>query len=266
MQSLNFNNKWVLVTGASSGLGQEMALQLASLHKANLIITARREDRLIQLKTELEKFGVKVKVVVADLSVNDDIDRLMQESMNGQQLYAAILNAGVTYFGQHTQLSQTEFDKLLQTNVTGIVRMVNQLVAYFEQNGNEGAIMTVASMAAMFPVPYQAVYSGTKGFVLNFMMALSQELTNKNLSLTVYVPGGIATEMTAGEAFNDLKKWLMPVKQAASEGIYALQHRKNVYIPGALNRIGSRFLKLLPKSFILAQMGKNYRKSLFKDK
>lgn len=264
MRSLNFTNQWVLITGASSGLGREMALQLANRFKANLIITARRHERLLQLKSELEQAGVKVKVIVADLSANEDIDRLMNECLNDTPLYAAILNAGVTYFGKHSELNQQGFNQLLQTNVIGIVRMVNQLTAYFEQNQRQGAIMTVASMAAMFPAPYQAAYSGTKGFILNFMLALSQELTNKQLSLTVYAPGGIATEMTEGEKFSDLKKWLMPVEQAAREGIYALQHRKDVYIPGALNRFGSRFLKLLPKSFILGQMGKNYRKSLFK--
>jgi short-subunit dehydrogenase len=265
MKRLDFSNKWILVTGASSGLGREMAQQLAYKHKANLIITARREDRLTQLKAELEQHaGIKVKVVVADLSSNEDADKLIKACVEGEQLYAAILNAGVTYFGPHTELSFAEYDKLLQTNVNAVVRMISQLVIYFEKSGSEGGIMAVTSMAALFPVPYQAVYSGTKAFITNFMTALSYEIKNPDLSLTVYAPGGIATEMTEGEKFIDLKKWLMPVKQAAAEGIYALERRKDIYLPGLLNRIGSKFLKLLPKKFVIGQMGKTYRQSLTK--
>lgn len=265
MRSLDFNGKWVLITGASSGLGREMAVQLATTHKANLIITARRADRLEQLKTDLQQnTGVKIKVVAADMSVNEDVDRLLAQCITEEPLYAAILNAGVTYFGPHAELTQPEYERLLQTNVNAVVRMVNQLVTYFEQKGGEGAIMAVTSMAALFPVPYQAAYSGTKAFITTFMMALSDELTNPQLSLTVFAPGGIATEMTEGEKFYDLKKWLMPVKQAAQEGIYALQHRKLLWVPGFLNRFGSRILKLLPRKFILSQMAGTYRKSLMK--
>ena len=265
MKRLDFSTKWILITGASSGLGYEMASQLALKHKANLIIAARRADKLNVLKQELEQSaGVKVKVVVADLSVPADVERLIKESTGGQALTAAILNAGVTYFGLHTELPQKEFENLLQTNVISVVRITTELVKYFEQSKQEGGIMVVASMAALFPAPYQAAYSGTKAFMMGFVNALSHEIINPNLSLTVYAPGGIETEMSAGEKFDKLRAWLMPVKQAAEEGIYALQHRKYNYIPGLLNRIGSRFMKLLPKKLIARQMAGTYRKSLFK--
>ncbi|MBS7564382.1 SDR family NAD(P)-dependent oxidoreductase [Mucilaginibacter sp. Bleaf8] len=265
MKPLDFNNKWILVTGASSGLGYEMARQLAHQYKANLVITARRADKLNQLKAELEQqVGVQVKVLVADMSVPDDVERLIAFSLQGQDLYGAILNAGVTYFGPHTELSQSEFERIVQTNVMSVSRMTSAFVNHFEQTGKEGGLMVVSSMAAMFPVPYQAAYSGTKGFILNFINALSAELKNKKFSLTVYAPGGIATEMTEGEKFNDLKSWLMPVAQAAKEGIGALQNRHFIHIPGALNRIGSRFMKLLPRKFMIGQLGKTYQKSLDK--
>ncbi len=241
-----------------------MASQLALKHKANLIISARRGDKLNILKQELEqKAGIKVKIVVADLSVPEDVERLIKESTAGP-LTAAILNAGVTYFGLHTELPQKEFENLLQTNVISVVRITTELVKYFEQSKQEGGIMVVASMAALFPAPYQAAYSGTKAFMMGFVNALSHEIKSPNLSLTVYAPGGIATEMSAGEKFDKLRAWLMPVKQAAEEGIYALQHRKYNYIPGLLNRIGSQFMKFLPKKFIAGQMARTYNKSLFK--
>lgn len=267
MKPLNFNHKWILVTGASSGLGYAMAHQLAHQHKANLIITARRADKLNQLKAELEQqAGIQVKTIVADVSVPEDVDRIIAQSLQGQKLYAAILNAGVTYFGPHTEMPQGDFERILQTNVVSVVRLTTELVTHFEKSGEEGGIMVVSSMAALFPVPYQAIYSGTKAFIMSFINALVLELTNKNLSLTVYAPGGIATEMTEGEKFNDLKGWLMPVAQAAKEGLGALQQRKYNHIPGMLNRVGNTFMKFLPKKFIVGQLGRTYRKSLAKIK
>ncbi len=265
MKALNFTDKWVLITGASSGLGYEMAYQFAHIHKANLIIAARRAERLDQLKIKLEQqAGVKVKLIVADLSSPSDVDRLIDESIKGQELYCAVLNAGITYFGEQADLSQNEFDNLLQTNVKSVVHITSKLVKHFEATQKEGGIMIVSSMAAFFPVPYQAVYSGTKAFIMSFVNALTFEIKNPKLSLTVYAPGGIATEMTEGEKFADLKKWLMPVNQAAKEGIYALKYRKFNYIPGTLNRTGNRFMKFLPRRFIIKQLAKTYLKSLLK--
>ncbi|WP_374950880.1 SDR family NAD(P)-dependent oxidoreductase [Mucilaginibacter sp.] len=265
MKHLQLNNKWVLVTGASSGLGQEMARQLAHNFKANLIIAARRGEKLAELKTELEtSAGIKIKIIVADLSIPEEADRVINESIAGGELYGAILNAGVTYFGRHTELPWQNFESILNTNVTGVVRMTNSLVNYFEQPEKEGSVMLVSSMAGYFPVPYQAAYSATKAFITAFGSALHYELKNPNFSITVFAPGGIATEMTDGTKFNELKSWLMPVNQAAKEGIHAFVSRKYNYVPGFLNRVGSVMMNFLPKSFLAGNMSKVYLKSLVK--
>lgn len=265
MGKLQFKNKWVLITGASSGLGEEIARQLTYQHQANLIIAARREDKLNKLKAELERgAGVSVKVIVADLSKLTDVDRVIDQALKDNQLYGAILNAGITHFGKHADLDWDQFETMLQTNVVGVVRMTNRLADHFEKTGNEGGVMIVSSMAALFPVPYQSAYSGTKAFILSFASALSHELKNRNFSLSVYAPPGIVTEMTATDNFKDLQGWLMPVKQAAKEGIYAFQNRKLTYVPGILNRLGGYFLKLLPEKFIAGKIGKVYEKALEK--
>jgi len=263
MSKLQFKNKWILVTGASSGLGEEMARQLAHHYRANLILLARRKDKLDQLKAELENEAkVNVKVIVADLSNLHDVDRAIDEVLKDGQLYGAILNAGVTYFGKHADLGWDQFQTMLQTNVVSVVRITNKLVEHFESTSNEGGILIVSSMAGLFPVPYQSAYSGTKAFILSFASALSHEIKNPQFSLSVYAPGGIVTEMTAGENFHDLQGWLMPVKQAAKEGIYAFQNRKSTYVPGLLNRVGGYFLNLLPRKFVMGRMSKVYGKAL----
>lgn len=265
MSKLQFKNKWVLVTGASSGLGLEMARQLAYQHQANLILLARRKDKLEELKAELEPGAkVSVKVIVADLSDLNDVDKAIDAVLKDGQLYGAILNAGVTYFGRNSDLPWEQFQTMLQTNVVSVVRITNRLVAHFEATGNEGGILIVSSMAALFPVPYQSAYSATKAFILSFARALVHEIKNPNFSLGVYAPGGIVTEMTAGENFHDLQGWLMPVKEAAEEGIYAFQTRKGTYIPGLLNRVGGFFMNLAPKKFITGKMSKIYERALVK--
>ena len=265
MKSLQLQNKWILVTGASSGLGQEMARQLAHNFKANLIITARRADNLNRLKNELEKeAGIQVKVIVADLAVTEDADRVIAESIADNNLYGAILNAGVTYFGRHAELPWDNFENIMKTNITGVVRMTNSLVKYFDKPGMDGSLMLVSSMAGYFPVPYQAAYSATKAFITAFGSALHYELKNPNFSITVFAPGGIATEMTDNTKFNDLKSWLMPVKEAAKEGVHAFVSRKYNYVPGFFNRLGSVFMNFLPKSFLTGRMSKIYLKSLLK--
>jgi hypothetical protein len=98
---------------------------------------------------------------------------------------------------------------------------------------------------------------------LSFATALSHELKNRNFSITVYTPGGIISEMTSGEKFNDLRGWLMPVKQAANEAINALIKRRSTYIPGFVNRLGGIAARFLPKKFIMHRMSKVYEKSLW---
>jgi len=263
MKALNLANKWVLVTGASSGLGYEMACQLANIHRSNLIIAARRADKLQQLKTKLEtEAGIKVIAITADLSVMDDVDRLINTCLEQTDLYGAILNAGVTYFGKHSELSWEKFQALVQTNIMGVVRMTNLLTRHFETTGKEGGIMLVSSMAGLVPVPYQSAYSGTKSFLISFATALSHELTNPRLSLTVFAPGGIVTEMTATEEFSTLQKWLMPVDETAREALKSFITRRRIYVPGFLNRLSVKLLKFLPNKPIIARVGETYRKAL----
>ena len=102
MKDMTLNSRWVLVTGASSGLGKEMACQLARQYRPNLILVARRADKLEALKAELDKeAGVCCHVIAAELSSPVDVDRVYEEAIAVGDVYGVILNAGVTHFGRH---------------------------------------------------------------------------------------------------------------------------------------------------------------------
>lgn len=263
MKPLDFTGKWILITGASSGLGREMAYQLAQRHKANLILLARRAELLQKIKEDLQRnAGVSVETWSVDLSDQAQVKNAVDLILAGGKLDAAILNAGVTYFGPHLDINEVEFDRLVQVNVKSVVYMTTKLAAYFEERKSDAALMLVTSMAAFLSTPYQAAYSGTKAFLLNFADALRFELKNPHLSITVFAPGGIATEMTEGQSFDALRSWLMPVEQAAGVAIKAFKNRKRLAIPGLSNKAGWVLSHILPRWFMTAQLGKTYGKAL----
>lgn len=259
---MDFRGKWVFVTGASAGLGQELAKQLAFEHGANLVVSARRRDRLDALKAELEPKGVQVVPVVGDMSKPDDVDRVLAEAMEGRQLYAAILNAGSTHFGHHHELEWQDFLSMLQLNVTANVRMATQLVAHMKQHRLGGGLMLVSSMTGVMPVPYQSAYSGTKAFLNAFGLALAHELEGEPVSLTVFAPGGIATEMTSGDRFSTLRGWLAPVDVTARAGLRALKSRTRLAVPGFMNQLGLFAFRFVPRSLVMGQLANTYKKAL----
>ncbi len=263
MPPLDFRDRWVLVTGASSGLGQEMARVLAHTHGANIIAVARRESRLAELRKELESDAkVQVEPIAADLSRMEDVDRLFNRATQGRPLYGAVLNAGVTHFGDHHELSWDEFEAMLSTNVRSIVRLSRDLIPHMQAQPDGGGIMLVSSLAGLTPVPYQTAYSATKAFLVHYGCGLSHELSDPRVSVTTFAPGGIVTEMTAGERFDKLRSFFIPVDACAREAVEAFRRREYLYVPGLSNRVGTTLMRFLPQRFLTGRVAAAYRKSL----
>jgi uncharacterized protein len=269
VRPLDFNGRWVLITGASSGLGEAMARYLATRFRANLVISARRRERLEALKSELEAHGVQVKVVEADMAQLADADRLFEEATTGQRLCAAILNAGVTHFGEWDELDWDGFIRMQTVNNTSVVRLTTLLLPYFERQYREhgdqpSGLMLVASMAGVMPLPYQAMYSATKAFLVNMGASLHHEMWPRKVSVTTFVPGGIKTEMNTSKRFDALRAWLMPADECAASAVNALRERKYMYTPGMLYAWGGQLSKFLPQRFYISQLGQQYKRSLDK--
>ena len=263
MKPLELRNRWVLVTGASSGLGREMARVLARDFGANLVVVARRQERLIVLASELEKaHGVSVRVIPADLGHDGEADRVFLEATRESNLIGAILNAGITHFGKWDELSWDDFQNMHAVNVTSVVRMTTLLLPYLEQRAENGGLLLVSSMAGLMPTPYQTAYSATKAFLVNFGCGLHHEMDPRGVSVSTFVPGGIRTEMTDGVRFNDLRGWLMPVERCAVEAVQAFVDRAYLHTPGVIYRVGAVVSRLLPQRFFIGRVAEQYRRSL----
>lgn len=257
---MNLKGQWVWVTGASSGLGLELSKQLSKLG-ANVMITARRADRLEALATELRASGVEVKVAPADMSRPADVEKVLGLA-KALPLAAVVLNAGVTHFGHHHELEWSAFEAMLQTNVISTTRITTELVKHFQATNAPARIMLVTSLTGLMPVPFQSAYSGTKAFLTAFGTALAHELRGSQVSLTVFAPGGIATEQTAGARFDSLRAWLAPVDAVALEALAALRSRDSLYVQGLLNRVGFFFFRFLPRDLVMWGLSREYRKAL----
>jgi short-subunit dehydrogenase len=264
MQDMDFRGRWVLVTGASSGLGYWMAKLFALELGANVIPVARRAERLEALRREILASvpGAQVEPIVADLANLEDVDRVYREATAKGPLYAAVLNAGVTHFGEYHELSWSDFQTMLATNVTGVVRLTTLLLPDLERRADGSGLLIVSSLAGLLPVPYQTAYSATKAFLISFGCGLWHETQGRNVSITTFVPGGIKTEMTAGERFRALSGWLMSPEQCARDGIRAFAKRRYLHVPGALMRAGTALLNLVPRRFVTSRLAATYRNAL----
>lgn len=186
-------NQTILLTGASSGIGQETAYKLA-MRGANLILTARRIDRLEAVKTQCKKLGAgEVVVFPMDLAQADHIDLLL-EFLNKREVIVDVLinNAGFGYAGSFVEMDFQKVHELFQVNVLGLMYLT-QKIAIHMLDQRKGQIINLASLAGKVATAEYAVYAATKGAVISFSNAIRMELRDFNIDLTVVNFGPVDT-------------------------------------------------------------------------
>jgi len=265
-KKLILKSKWILVTGASSGLGSEMARQLANDHQANLILVARRTEKLEALKKELEvNSSIQCITITADLTRQEDLQRIYKVCTKNQTIDGAILNAGITYFGEQRDISSQKVKEILSTNVDSVIQLSSLLIPHLVQQSQPGSLVLISSMAGLIPLPYQAVYSGSKAFMISYGECLRQELKNENLSITTIAPGGIDTEMSEKMGFTQHFSGTLQMQSAsfcAAKTIQAMIHRKVLYIPGVFNQFQYHLSRFVPRRLTSYLIARAYRKVL----
>lgn len=240
----------ILITGATSGLGREMAVRLAARGEA-VLATGRRTERL----TELEAHeGIDARPL--DLSSHLNISKFCSDA---PPLSGVILNAGITFADPFISGDFNTDAALIQTNVTANVQLIRELLPALK--ASQGRVLIIASLGGLTPLPYQSVYAGTKAFMINFGLSLREELKHENIKVGVFAPGGIKTEMTDIPAMKALEKDLAPVSDVAAAAIKAYDKMPALTVPGAQNKLIAGLSKLAPRSFVASQAEKIYRKA-----
>ncbi|TAY87137.1 SDR family NAD(P)-dependent oxidoreductase [Rhizobium leguminosarum] len=183
-----------LVTGASAGIGAIYAVRLAE-KGYDLILVARRADRLGALSDKLgAAHGTKVEIVEADLTKDADVTRVEKVLKENSAITLLVNNAGNSTLAPVAKTTEADAAAMIALNVTALTRLTHAVLPAFLSR-NHGAIINVASVLSFHALPISAIYSGTKGYVMNFSRGLQQELAETNVRLQLVMPAATATEL-----------------------------------------------------------------------
>lgn len=238
---------YAVITGASSGIGRETALLLAQ-KGYDLILVARREKRLKNLKKQLEhRYPINAQIAVCDLGDRKACLALCQKYKN-YPVEILVNSAGFGKIGYITETALDEQLSMIDTNIAGLHILSHQ----FARQMKRGYILNIASIAAFQPGPFLAVYGATKAYIASFSMALGYELKKqgKNISVTTLCPGPVATEFdsVAGTSFSLPS---ISAKRCAKEGLHGMFQKKRLVIPSLTTKASYLSSKLTPLSIII---------------
>lgn len=236
---MELQNKVVIITGASSGIGEATAEKLAA-HGAKVVLTARREDRLTQLKQKIEDAGGQALVVVADVTNKEDWQQVVQRTQETfGDIDVLINNAGLMPLSFAKNLKTDEWEKMVDVNIKGVLNGVAAVLPKMMDN-RQGHIINISSVAGRKVFPGGSVYCATKFAVRAFSEGLRNELAPEyNIRITAIEPGAVATELTNTITDEDLMekvvKPMLDIEPLQSEDIaesilYALQQPAHVNV------------------------------------
>lgn len=251
-----------LVTGASSGIGVDLARNLVARgHGVTLV--ARREDRLRSLADELAGSGVRVEVISADLTEIDDRRRIEARLVEfGLEVDVLVNNAGFSTIGPAALAERDREVAMVRTNVEAVVDLCATYVGPMARRGR-GAVLNVASTAAYQPIPGQAGYAASKAFVLSYTQALATELRGSGVTVTALCPGPVKTEFIEAAGFKPgaaegavPKAMWTSSPDVAKAAVDGMASGDGVVIPGFANRAMALGAHLAPRRVLLPIMAK----------
>lgn len=252
-----------LITGASSGIGADIARELAARgHCVTLV--ARRADRLEALADELrQRHGIQAEVLACDVTESTARDELLERVADtGLRTEVLVNNAGFGTAGAFIELDGDREVQMVRTNVEAVVALSHGVGPGMVERGR-GAILNVASSAAFQPIPKQATYAASKAFVLSFSEALSSELGESGVTVTALCPGPVRSEFVEVAAMEDAAAqspdfvWISSAA-CAKTAVEGLEHGRRVVVPHVPVRAGVTLLRYTPHSILLPLMRRFY--------
>src|SRR3954463_10199027 len=253
-----------LVTGASSGIGAEIAKELASRGHA-LALVARREERLRTLATELSSdHGVATEVIAADLGEPAGRERVADQlRSHGRAVEVLVNNAGFGHQADFATSPRERMVEMVRLNVEAVVDLTSRFMGPMVDRGR-GSVINIASTAAFQPLPGSAVYAATKSFVLSFSEAIRTELRGTGVTVTAVCPGPVKTEFTEVAGFGGVEDrtpsavW-MSAEDIAKHAVDVAAADRRVVVPGMLNRASALAGQHSPRSLALPVISRIWR-------
>ena len=249
-----------LITGASSGIGLELA-KLHAKSKGDLILVARSKDKLETLKTDLSnEHGVEVRIIAKDLSSQNAAEELFDEvSQSGIEVDYLINNAGFGGRGKFHERAWPQDLAMINLNVVALTALTRLFLPGMVQR-NKGKILNVSSTASFMPGPLQAVYFATKAYVTFFSNAIAEELRDTNVTVTNLMPGATETEFAkvSGMDKTSLFDKTVSAYSVAKDGYNGMLAGKLDVISGltASQKMMMAFIPFTPKKVLLSQVRK----------
>ncbi|MBM7648087.1 short-subunit dehydrogenase [Bacillus ectoiniformans] len=244
--------KYVVITGASSGLGAEIARQAAACG-AHLVLVARRVDRLEHLKAELERKNVEVSIHAIDVSKREEVEWGFAAILSScPRIDVLVNNAGFGVFDEAGDAKWEETEAMFQVNVLGLISCTQMVLPVMKQQ-RSGHIINVASQAGKMATPKSSVYAATKHAVLGFTNSLRMEAANDGIYVTSVNPGPIATEFfdtadKTGTYAKSVGGWMLKPEEVAKAVIQAIgTNKREINLPKLMNA-ASFLYSLFPRT------------------
>lgn len=246
---MNSTRNYTLITGASTGIGYELA-KLFAKDRHNLILVARDEGKLETAKNELSKYNVEVKILSLDLSKSEDIQGLFNYvEMNKLNVDILVNNAGIGTFGDFSEIEWVKEEALIDINIKVLTKLTKYFLPKIIECKN-GGILNVASTAAFCSGPRMAAYYASKAYVLNLTEAIYEECKDSGIRISCLCPGPVKTTFQdkAGiKKSESAKKYLMDAEEVAKVSYKDFKKGKLIIIPGMKNKLLVIGNKLLPR-------------------
>lgn len=241
-----------VITGASSGIGYELAKQF--VHHGHDVVIVASSDKIHEAAQDLKKFGRKVEAFQFDLAKCSEIDRLVEKLKSlGREIDIFALNAGVGVGGEFVKNNIDDELNMINLNVTGTVYLTKSVLQNFLRKG--GKILFTSSIVSDMPAPFQAVYGATKAFVQSFANAIRDEVKDKNITITTLMPGATNTNFFARAHLLDTKvgatgKYENQPEDVAAQGYDALlRGEKEVFASSVKTKLQGTLNKFMPEKF-----------------
>ena len=248
--------KTILITGASSGIGESFANKFAE-RKHNLLLVARSTEKLErQCKQLAEKFGIDAQYIAADLAKRETAEQVFAETQRRElEIDLLVNNAGIGSGGEFSELSlKSELD-LLQLNISSLVALTHLFLPQMQQR-KSGTMINVSSVAGFIPIPYMATYAASKMFVRSFTEAITEECKPYNIHVLLLVPGLTRTNFNHASGIEGVRasaeydSSTQTPDQVVCEALEALDKQKFSIVSGRRNKLIAKMCVLVPNCII----------------